>query len=87
MTHRGRKGEGAHSLPPTKDCASTIYSQLGDQGPGYRDLWERSHLVVPIDEDCDHLWIDTLSRQQGAQHPGEKLRGLSAAQPQWARAI
>lgn len=85
MTHSRRKGEGAHSLPPTKDQASTTYSRLADQGPGYRGLWECSHLVVPIDEDCDHLRIDALSRQQGAQHPGERSRGLSA-QPRWAQA-
>ena len=81
MTHSRRKGEGTHSLPPTKDWASTTYSQLGDQRPGYRDLWECSHLIVPIDEDRDHLRIDTLSRQQRAQHPGERSRGLSTAQP------
>lgn len=65
--------------------ASTTYSRLGDRGPGYRDLWECSHLIVPIDEDCDHLRIDALSRQQGAQHPEERSRGLSA-QPQCAQA-
>jgi len=79
--------KGLIACHPTKDWASTAYSQLGDQGPGYRNVWECSHLVVPIDEDCDHLRIDALSRQQGAQHPGERSKGLSTAQPQWAQAI
>lgn len=60
-------------------------------GWGTKDLFtgtlqEHSHLIVPINEDHDHPRIDTLSRQQGAQHPGEKPRGLSTAQSQWVQA-
>jgi len=60
----------------------TVLSELWEHGRGYRDPQECSHLIVPIDEDSDHLRIDTLSRQQGTQHPGERQGGLSIAQSQ-----
>lgn len=69
---------GTGPVPRTLSWGTASYTDLWV-------LWECSHLIVPIDEDCNHLWIDALSRQQGAQHPGERLRGLST-QSQWAQA-
>lgn len=59
------------------------WQERGRASKGTRIAAERSsYLVIPVNEDRDHLGIHPLSREQGPQHPADR-RETGGAETSW----